>query len=486
MRLSDWTPWIAFTFDLLLRTGLSVRIIMRRRPVGVSLAWLTLVLIFPWVGAPIYLLFGELRLGRRRARRAEAIHGPFLEWHNRLGRCEIVDWSRVGSDYESMARMTSVVAGIPAHSGNALDLLAGADQTFSALIADIDQATRSCHLEFYIWFDGGRAELVAEALLRAAGRGVKCRVLVDAVGSRDFLNGPTARRLQDGGVAVRAAFPVGLVRTLFVRFDLRLHRKIVIIDDTIAYTGSLNLVDPRLFKRDADVGEWVDAMVRVRGPVVEDLSALFLEDWELDTGEGLDSLPETAAPCESHSSGPAIVQVIPSGPQVGREGAVPAVLLLAIYRARRELILTTPYFVPDEVLLVALISAAMRGVAVTLIVPRRVDSRLVRLASNASLGDLAESGVRVLLFEGGLLHTKSVTVDGEMSLMGTLNLDPRSFYLNFEITLAVYDRAFSEDLRRLQQSYAEQSQAMDLDVWRSRSGLERLADNAARLLSPLL
>lgn len=482
----DWTAWLLFSLDLTLRLGLAARVIMRRRPVGVSLAWLAIILIFPWVGTPIYLMFGELRLGRKRAIRAESIHGPYLRWLDRLRDRDQVDWSAVGPDYEPMARMTEAAVGIPAQAGNALQLLAGADATFDALIADIDASRRTCHLEFYIWNDGGRADEVAEALVRATGRGVICRILADAVGSREFLRGEVAERLRGAGVAIRAGLQVGLFRMALVRFDLRLHRKIVVIDGETGYTGSLNLVDPRFFKKDAAVGEWIDAMVRVRGPAVEALAATFIEDWELDTGEGLDRLTEGGDPSPQPERGPAAVQVIPSGPLVGREGAVQSVLLLAIYRARRELVLTTPYFVPDEVMVTALRSAAERGVAVTLIVPAKVDSKLVQRASRASDGDLLEAGVRVMCFEGGLLHTKSVTVDGELALFGTLNLDPRSFYLNFEITLAVYDREFTLLLRQLQESYIARSRPMDIEVWRSRSIVQRFVDNAVRLLSPVL
>jgi cardiolipin synthase len=159
---------------------------------------------------------------------------------------------------------------------------------------------------------------------------------------------------------------------------------------------------------------------------------------------------------------------------------------MAIYAARRELVLTTPYFVPDESLLTAVVSAALRGVEVTIVLPAEVDSKLVRLASAAFQGDLAEAGVRVRLFEGGLLHTKSMTVDGEMSLFGSLNLDPRSLRLNFEITLGVYDPAFTAELRRLQQSYLDRSRPLDLAAWRQRSLAARLAQNAARLVGPLL
>ena len=179
------------------------------------------------------------------------------------------------------------------------------------------------------------------------------------------------------------------------------------------------------------------------------------------------------------------MQVVPSGPLVRTE-AIQQILLMAIYAARRELVLTTPYFVPDESLLMALTSAARRGVSVSIIVPDRVDSRMVRLASQAHQGDLALAGVRVLLFRGGLLHTKSITIDGEFSLFGSLNLDPRSLHLNFEITLAVYDAEFTACLRQLQQGYMDQSAPMDLVAWQSRSAIARFVENAARLLGPLL
>jgi cardiolipin synthase len=159
---------------------------------------------------------------------------------------------------------------------------------------------------------------------------------------------------------------------------------------------------------------------------------------------------------------------------------------MAIYAARRELVLTTPYFVPDESLLTAMTSAARRGVEVTLVVPDKVDSLLVRLASRAQQGDLAVAGVRIAMFHGGLLHTKSITVDGEFSLFGSLNLDPRSLFLNFEITLAVYDHGFAAELRSLQQSYIDRSEPMDLAAWQARPGVVQFTENAARLVGPLL
>jgi cardiolipin synthase len=179
------------------------------------------------------------------------------------------------------------------------------------------------------------------------------------------------------------------------------------------------------------------------------------------------------------------MQVVPSGPGF-RPEAIHQLLLTAIYAARRELIMTTPYFVPDEALLTAILSAALRGVEVTLVIPARNDSRLVRYAGVAHFDDLLSAGARIALFGGGLLHTKSITVDGETSVFGSVNLDMRSVWLNFEISLFVYDLGFTAALRDLQQQYLKRSQVLDPVSWGRRPFARRLAENAARLLGPLL
>jgi cardiolipin synthase len=291
--------------------------------------------------------------------------------------------------------------------------------------------------------------------------------------------------MRENGVDVVEALPVGLLRSLFVRVDLRLHRKIVVIDGLVAFTGSLNLVDPQFFKQGKGVGEWVDAMVRVTGPAVKLLELVFVWDWLIETGETLEGqIPANPGDMPA-SAGQAVAQVLPSGPGY-RDGTIHQLLLTAIYSARRQLIMTTPYFVPDEALIGALQSAAQRGVEVTLIVPYHIDSVLVRYASQAYNDDLLRAGVRILRFRGGLLHTKSVVIDGETTLFGTVNLDIRSMRLNFEVTIIVYDAAFGSDVRNLQLSYAKSSEPMDLERWRRRGRAGRFLENAAQLVSPLL
>lgn len=484
MEHSHWIIVVVLV-EFAIRFGLSVRVIMRRRPVGVTMAWLSLIYVFPFVGAFVYLLLGELRLGNRRAKRAETIHGPYVAWIKEQHELYHVNWEGLSDESQSLSRLAEKISQIPAVPDNDLQLIDQWNEAFDLLLADIESAKRTIHMVFYIWSSGGRADEVVEALIRASARGVRCRVLVDDVGSKHFLKNEQVHRLRESGVALNAALPAGLLRMLFVRFDLRMHRKIVVIDGSIAYTGSLNLVDPRYFKQDAGVGQWVDAMVRVRGPAVEGLGITFLEDWELESEEGVENLQQIGDVHHLDACGETALQVIPSGP-LNESSEIQDILLMAIYSARTELILTTPYFVPEDSLLTALTSAARRGVNVTLVVPAHVDSVLVRLASQAVKGDMLAAGIRVMLFNEGLLHTKSITIDGEISLFGSLNLDPRSLHLNFEITLAVYNRDFTSRLRDLQQSYIARSYSMDLEKWRKRTRFTSFTENVARLVGPLL
>jgi cardiolipin synthase len=481
----SWTSLIIVVHAMLI-VGVTLRVVMMRLAVGTALAWIILIFFLPVAGALIYLVLGEKRLGRKRTRRAAELWGRYSRWLQDLPR--LVPDERTGLSPESAAvsRLPEGLLGTPVQPGNRLEIMDAAEPILHSIIADIDRARHFCHLEFYIWNAGGTADEVGEALMRAASRGVTCRVLLDAMGSAKFLKSPWIQRLKQSGVEIAAALAVSPWRTLFVRFDLRLHRKIVVIDDEVAYTGSFNLVDPRFFKQEAGVGQWVDGMARIQGPAVLTLNAVFMWDWEVETGHDLKALPDPAKITVDNNQGPAAnVQVVPSGP--GRAGdSIHQLLLMSIYAARQELSMTTPYFVPDEAITAALLSAARRGIAVTLILPEKNDSRLVHYTCRSHFDDLLAAGVRIFGFKGGLLHTKSAVVDGEISLFGTVNLDVRSFWLDFEVTLCVYDSPFAARLLALQQKYIENSVAVDAADWRRRPATERFRENLARLCSPLL
>ncbi len=464
-----------------------VRVIMKRPATGVALAWLLIVALLPALGVLLYLLIGERRIGGRRAMRIANLNKSFKEIGDAAIRDRLtnIDWDRHPVAARGMDRIGRSTIGSPTVCGSRFELISDTQEILHAIARDIDSAQHSILMEFYIWSAGGTADDVLEALIRAAQRGVRCRLLIDALGARPWWKGKQPKRLRKAGVEVRQALPVGLFCTFIGRTDLRLHRKIVVIDGEFAWTGSMNLVDPRFFKQDSGVGQWVDAMVRIQGAAVAPLAATMLGDWMLETGESLHDLIESARVRFIEPDGPVDLQVIPSGPGEAAD-ALLQMLLALINAAQSELIMTTPYFVPDESLLRAVRGAAGRDVRVSLIMPEKVDSLLTRYASRSYYDELLDIGVRIYLCRGGLLHTKSIMVDGEMSMFGTVNLDMRSLWLNYEVALFVYDREFAMELQTLQQSYIADADRLDNGSWNRRSYPQRFLENTFRLASPLL
>lgn len=479
--------WVSLPLAVhwLLATLFSFRVLMRRKSVGTTLAWISVMVLLPYIGVALYLLLGELRLGEKRERRIQRLIHPYQEWIAELAEGYSVDWENAPEAARSLDRLAAKAEGTPTLPGNALELIDDDQAVLQRLIEDIDAARETLSMEFYIWANGGHADEVLEATIRAAGRGVRVRVLLDSVGSSAFLQSKNCARARREGVDIVEALPAGVFRALFRRQDLRLHRKIVVIDGEVAYTGSLNLVDPRFFKQDAGVGQWVDLMVRVQGPAVEVLATTFLSDWDVETGGQEIDLAQDIGVKRLPADGPAKVQVVPSGPGFYPD-AIYQLLLSTIYSAREELIITTPYFVPDDALHCALCTAARRGVAVTLVLPARNDSWLVRYASRSHFDTLLAAGVRIMRFTGGLLHAKTITVDQEFCLVGSVNFDMRSVWLNHEVTLFVYNRAFTGHLRYAQFHYIAQSTELSADTWAQRPRNTRVLENIVRLASPLL
>jgi len=481
--------------DLTIRIGLSVRVIMRKRPYGITFAWLFVILLFPFAGAIVYLFFGENRISDKRAARTRESQDHYQYWLNSLKGRSPVKWDEKADSCLPLHNQAEKLIGIPALDGNHLQLIDTPDEILQAIADDIGRARSTCHLQFYIWQEGGKVTEIENALLRAAARGVTCRILVDSIGSRDFIRGARARTLSAAGIKIQESLPAGIIKTLFARIDIRNHRKIVVIDGEIAYTGSQNMVDPKYFKQKSGVGQWVDVMVRVTGPVVESLAGTFVSDWYLESDQQYPSRVDIGATIEDITLrtdvhqidrfGDTAVQLVPSGPGLVPD-AIHSLLLTTIYSARDELVLTTPYFVPDESLLTALKAASQRGVHVTVILPEKNDSKLVHYASQAHFLELVKSGVRIMRFKGGLLHSKTITVDREFSLFGSVNLDMRSFWLNFEATLFIYDRTFAGKIRTLQAQYEDDAEEVDVHLFELRPKINRFMENLALLLGPLL
>jgi len=476
--------WV-LALDWVLRISFATHVVMRRRPIGMSLSWLMIVLLFPFIGPAIYLVLGQNWLGVIRARWARQLEGHYASWKKRQEPWIHRHWPERLSDPAQLSRIITATLGDQPIGGNRLQLIEPTEAVFQAMIADVEAAQKSCNMEFYIWEVGGMADEFSDSLQRAAARGLQVRILVDAVGSRGFLKSDSCRRLREAGAEVRAALPVSPFRALLYRFDLRMHRKTLIIDDRVGYVGSQNMADPKIFRNGAGFGQWVDAMVRMVGPAVDSLSMIFFEDWHFEQSDfAIANQWESVRPVPQ-VKGNVPVQVVPSGPGTQAE-AIGQILLNAIYMADHDLMITTPYFVPDESLQRALISAARRGVHVTLIVPDKVDSLLVRLASRPFLRELAQEGVVVAEYTSGMLHTKSITIDHDTSIFGSLNLDPRSLELNFELMMVIYDDKFTRELIKLQQEYAAHSRLLTEDRLKPPHFASRFAESCVRLLSPLL
>ncbi|MDC0612111.1 cardiolipin synthase [Vibrio sp.] len=467
----------------LLVASVTIRVVLKRSAVSVSLAWLMVIYILPIFGVICYFLFGELNLGRKRAERAQEMYEPYRAWFRQLNDCQAHVTETMGAHIYKIDELCNHRMDIPALSGNKLTLMHDPKTILESIIDDIQTAQTSIEMVFYIWHPTGLVESVSTALIQAAKRGVKVKLLLDAAGSHRFFATPWYQMMKDAGINVAAALEVRLWRIFLRRIDLRQHRKIIIIDEKIAYTGSMNMVDPNHFKRNAGVGEWIDVMVKVTGPTVNVLGAIHSWDWEFETGERhFPSLPECII---TPDNAPHPIQVVPSGPGLP-ENLILQVLTLAVHQANKSVTITTPYFVPSADLLGALKLTAQRGIDVNIVIPQRNDSLMVKWASRSFYGDLLQSGVNIHEFYGGLLHTKSVVIDEEFCLIGTVNIDMRSLWLNFEVTLAVDDREFTRELYEIQKQYIAQSSQVLYSDWQSRPLYNRVLERIYYLFNPLL
>ncbi|MDO5651149.1 MAG: cardiolipin synthase [Moraxella sp.] len=509
LAVLNWVDWlrVGAILHFLLAVSVLLRILKIQRNASIAIAWIAIIFALPFVGLVLYLLIGETSLGRQYRERNERIRALFGQLNRR--QADVV----LPSHYQGLSQIGTAWTGFGVYEASHVRLLDNFDGIFDSLLNDICQAKTMILMEFYIVHPKGRVLEIFDALTQAAVRGVECHLLADSVGSVDFLK-KHAKILENAGIKVHESLPVGLFKTLFERIDLRNHRKIVAIDEKIGYTGSFNLVDPRFFKQDAGVGQWVDMMMRIedthKDGVISTLASIIATDIGAENELNMNFITDrlhaytrklypandtiASKPSDHCQSIPSVnkpavhgvlLQPIPSAPQMTAH-VIHSTIVTAIHRANRSVWITTPYFVPDDALFNALISAAKRGVDITLIVPKRVDSFLVRHASAAFYDELMDAGVSIAQFDKGLLHTKSITIDEEYSLFGTVNMDMRSFYINMEFSFAIYSPKLVAQILHSQKSYFANSDVIDQQRWQQRPWHTTLLDNGIRLIGALL
>jgi cardiolipin synthase len=475
---------ITVSLLVLVVLALIVRVLLRphREPAS-RIAWIVVIIALPMLGILAYLLLGETNIGRRRVARMREVISQLPDVTDAAGADAANLQADVPQRYAHLFQVGKTINGFAPVGGNRARLMQDSNAAIASMVADIDAAKEHVHLMFYIWLPDNNGCKVVDALKRAATRGVTCRAMADGMGSRSMIDSEHWQAMRAAGVRLAIALQIGnlLLRPLKGRIDLRNHRKIVVIDNLITYCGSQNCADPE-FRIKAKYAPWVDAMIRFEGPIARQNQYLFASDWEAETDEEISPLLRQPVP----SMQPGLpAQVVGTGPTV-RYSAMPEIFETLMYAARRELVITTPYYVPDESMQGALCASARRGVDTTIVFPARNDSWIVAAASRSYYCELLAAGVRIFEYQGGLLHTKSLTLDGEVTLIGSANMDRRSFELNYENNILFYDRSLTADMRQRQQEYLARSHPVDAKVVAAWPMKRRLWNNTIAMLGPLL
>jgi cardiolipin synthase len=459
--LSWLVSQVLTSFGFLLALVFLAHLLRQKRSPVSTIAWLLTIFLLPYVGVPLYLMFGGRKMQRMVRHKARVYKAP-----------RTVPVGTLGGTTERILQSSGVP---PPTFGNSVRLIPDGQSAYREVTRLIDEAERSIHITTYILGRDSVGSSIVERLARRAAKGVEVRILLDAVGSwrvgRRFL----APLTQAGA---RVAFFMKMIHLPFRgRANLRNHRKIVVADGRKGLVGGMNLARDYMGP-DPDPERWRDLSLVVEGPAVRDLDDLFESDWAFATGGQEPAQDERPSPATDEAGSPA--QVVASGPDVPGDPLYESLITL-IFAAMKRVWVVTPYFVPDETLARALDLAARRGVDVRLVVPERSNHRFADLARGSYLYQIQEAGGQVLLFAPVMLHAKAVVVD-DLAVVGSANVDMRSLFLNYEVALFLYSGAQADTVA----AWAEGLMVECRTGLRPRGLARELAENVARLLSPLL
>ncbi|MGH7437461.1 MAG: cardiolipin synthase [Polyangiaceae bacterium] len=472
--------------DLLLRVAgllLVPSVLVRRKEPSSTIAWILVLLLLPALGAVLYLLFGRDRVrwpARRKRQLDEVVRQQVRDASPGRTESNRTSHLTVGSSLEQgLFRVAQHLTRLRATSGNRVDVLAQGGDAYDAIGAAIDGARHHVHAQYYLIRDDATGSWFRERLVAAARRGVHVRLLMDGFGCFALSRG-WRRPLHDARVEVADFLPM---RSLLLQpVNLRNHRKIVVVDGSTSFTGGLNVGDEYRGHM-VGLGAWRDVHLRIQGPASGELQRVFFQDWAFATGKFIP--PEGYFPRDETPEGGATIAIVPSGPDTRTE-AIQRLFVGAISGATREVAVTTPYFVPNESLRVAMELAAMRGVRVRLVLPSKSNHAVTFHAGRSFYAPLIDAGVEVSEYEPGIVHAKTLVTDSEVALVGSANMDLRSFRLNFEVHTLVHDATTAAALRTEFERDAAQSRIVDATSWMSRGWGPRVKEGAARLVSPLL
>jgi cardiolipin synthase len=443
-----------------------------------TVAWMMAIVTLPYLGGLLFVVFGINRVARRAAGKQQATlaisrHLPELSQY------QLIPSEALSPQQARLMRLASRVAGTAATFGNQVEVLDDTNRTLGLIEQAILSARQTLHLEYYIWQPDKTGTRIRDLLIQKAREGVQVRFLYDKIGSL-FLSRRFLKPMRDAGIQVASFLPGASFRERW-SFNLRNHRKIVICDGQVGFTGGMNIGDEYL-GRNPHLGYWRDTHLRLRGPTVLQLQQVFVEDWYYATGEEL-TQPEIFPPPEE--SGRISAQVLAGGPD-GDFDVFHALMFAAINEAREQILLATSYFVPPVPLVTALETAAHRGVRVRLLVTGRAVHHWTVLAGRSFYHTLLKAGVELHEYQGGLLHSKTLSIDGAWSLVGTPNFDSRSLLLNFEVAVALYDAKVAGQLDEQFASDLKWSRKIELEDWQKRPLAHHVGESVCRLFAPVM
>lgn len=485
--LPDWLLIVLVIGEFIIRLLLLGIVPGNRRPTT-AMAWLLLIFFVPVPGLILFLLFGTYRLSERRRRNQRAINDYLRK---NTAHLQLLDEAQ-GFDarWQRAIHLNHTLTGFPILDGNDLEFITDYREVLRRMTADIDQAQEYVNVQFYIMgWDEEVTKPVYQALARAANRGVKVRLMYDHLGTLRVKGYLTLKRFLHGTkIDHRRMLPLEPHKGLWRRIDLRNHRKVVVIDGEVAYTGSQNLIEPGYNRASSHkLGrEWVEIMARCTGPIVGGLNVAFASDWLMEKDSTLEEdLKRVPAPIPEPAGGGASVQVVPSGPGYETENNLRLFNTL-IYSAQERVRIVTPYFVPDDSLLYAVTTAVQQGVLVELYVCKEADQKMVTHAQQSYYNQLLEAGVHIYRHpKPDILHSKILTVDGEAAVFGSSNMDMRSFSLNLEISVMCLGQETVEELDQIIDGYQAKSQRLNLHDWVQRPRMIRWLDNVFRLTATI-
>ncbi|MBX3091603.1 MAG: cardiolipin synthase [Cryobacterium sp.] len=479
--LTLWVSAILIAIDFVVRV-VSIVLIPRNRRPQTAMAWLLAIFFLPYIGIILFLILGSRHLPKGRRDKQDEINQYIL---NTTEGMDQVSQEHPWPEWlEPITALNRNLGAMPLVGGNDAQVFPDYLESLQAMTDAVGAAKKYVHSEFYIMALDETTAPYFDALEAAVARGVTVRVLLDHIAS---LRSPgyrrTIRRLKSMGVQWQLMLPFQPLRGKFQRIDLRNHRKLLVVDGLVAFTGSQNIIDSTYNKRsNLRRGlHWKDLMVRFEGPIVAGINALFVTDWYSETNE---LLTREANPVRELRGRERVgAQVVPSGPSFDGENNLRLFNSL-LYAAQESITICSPYFVPDESMLYAITTAAQSGLEVELFVSEIGDQPVVYHAQRSYYEELLKSGVRIWLYRAPtVLHPKHFTIDDQVAVIGSSNMDMRSFSLNLEISVMVRGHSFVRELRLLEQSYRDNSREIRLDEWLARPFFSQVLDNLARLTS---